>query len=361
MENTNINEKVDLLSLFPSELEELLISLGEPKFRAKQIFTGLHRGLSLSEMSNVGKRTEEKLSSVAFSSMPTVARKLVSSIDGTIKYLFRLHDGQSVESVVMKYKHGNTICISSQVGCRMGCKFCASTIGGKVRDLLPGELLGQIIMAQRDCGERISNIVMMGIGEPLDNYDNVVKFLKLVNHEDGLNIGYRHISLSTCGIPHKILELAKLDLPITLSISLHASNDETRSEIMPVNNSYNIEKLLSACREYYRSTERRISFEYTLISGKNDSKEQATALAKLLNSSLRTKNDTMPIHVNLIPVNEVRENGFVRSSQKAINEFAAELERRGLRATVRRKLGSDINASCGQLRRTEEKLEDTEF
>jgi len=361
MENTNIAQRADLLSLLPAELEELMLSVGEPKYRAKQIFTQLHRGLTPSEMTNIGKKTVDKLNEVSFCSLPTVAKKLVSAIDGTIKYLFRLTDGNSVESVVMKYKHGNTICISSQVGCRMGCKFCASTIGGKVRDLLPGELLGQIIMAQKDCNERISNIVMMGIGEPLDNYDNVTKFLRLVNHEDGLNIGYRHISLSTCGIPKKILELATLDLPITLSISLHASDDKTRSEIMPVNNSYNIDSLLSACREYYRSTERRISFEYTLISGKNDSKAQATQLANLLNSRLRTKNDTMPIHVNLIPVNEVRENGFTRSSQKAISEFAAELEKRGLRATVRRKLGSDINASCGQLRRAEENLNDTEF
>lgn len=361
MENNNTPKKVDLVSLFPEELEELMLSIGEPKYRAKQIFTQLHRGLSPEEMTNISAKTTAKLYEVAFCSLPKPIRKLVSAIDGTIKYLFKLSDGNCIESVVMKYKHGNTICISSQVGCRMGCKFCASTIGGKVRDLLPGELLGQIIMAQKDCGERISNIVMMGIGEPLDNYDNVIKFLKLVNHKDGINIGYRHISLSTCGIPHKILELAKLDLPITLSISLHASDDKTRSEIMPVNNAYNIDALLKACREYYHSTERRISFEYTLISGKNDSKAQAVQLANLLNSRLRSKTDTMPIHVNLIPVNEVRENGFVRSSQKAISEFAAELERRGLRATVRRKLGSDINASCGQLRRAEENLEDTEF
>ena len=361
MENANTIEKVDLVSLYPEELEELILSIGEPKYRAKQIFTQLHRGLTPSEMTNISAKTSAKLDEVSYCSFPRPVRKLVSAIDGTIKYLFRLSDGNCIESVVMKYKHGNTICISSQVGCRMGCKFCASTIGGKVRDLLPGELLGQIIMAQKDCGERISNIVMMGIGEPLDNYDNVVKFLRLVNNDDGINIGYRHISLSTCGIPHKILELAKLNLPITLSISLHASDDKTRSEIMPVNNAYNIDVLLKACREYYHSTERRISFEYTLISGKNDSKPQAVQLANLLNSRLRSKNDTMPIHVNLIPVNEVRENGFVRSSQRAISEFAAELERRGLRATVRRKLGSDINASCGQLRRAEEKLEDTEY
>jgi 23S rRNA (adenine2503-C2)-methyltransferase len=251
----------------------------------------------------------------------------------------------------MKYKHGNTICISSQVGCRMGCKFCASTIGGKVRDLLPGELLGQIIMAQKDCGERISNIVMMGIGEPLDNYDNVIKFLRLVGDPEGLNIGSRHISLSTCGLVPKINDLAKLDLPITLSISLHASDDKTRSEIMPVNNAFNISSLLDACRAYYSSTGRRISFEYTLISQKNDSKEQASRLAHLLNSKLRSKNDTMPIHVNLIPVNEVSESGFKRSDKAAVNAFAKVLESKGIRATVRRKLGADINASCGQLRR----------
>ena len=352
------NEKVELLSLSPSELEALVLSVGEPKFRAKQIFTQLHRGLTVREMTNISKKTADKLDLVSYCYFPEVARKLVSAIDGTVKYLFSLRDGNCIESVVMKYNHGNTICISSQVGCRMGCKFCASTIGGKVRDLTPGELIGQIIAAEKDCGERISNIVMMGIGEPLDNYDNVIKFLRLVGDPEGLNIGYRHISLSTCGLVPKINELAKLDLPITLSISLHASDDKTRSEIMPVNNAYNIDSLLKACKNYYAATGRRISFEYTLISGKNDSKEQAAQLAGLLNSKLRSKKDTMPIHVNLIPVNEVRENGFTRSSAKAISEFAAELERRGIRATVRRKLGSDINASCGQLRRATEGIEE---
>ena len=356
----NSTEKLELLSLFPAELEDLILSIGEPKFRAKQIFTQLHRGLTIREMTNVSKKTADKLDEVSYCYFPEVARKLVSAIDGTVKYLFSLRDGNCIESVVMKYKHGNTICISSQVGCRMGCRFCASTIGGKVRDLTPGELLGQIIAAEKDLGERISNIVMMGIGEPLDNYDNVIKFLRLVGDPEGLNIGYRHISLSTCGIVPKIGELAKLDLPITLSISLHASDDATRSEIMPVNNAYNIDSLLSACKSYYAATGRRISFEYTLISGKNDSKEQATQLANLLNSRLRSRKDTMPIHVNLIPVNEVRENGFTRSSAKAISDFAAELERKGIRATVRRKLGSDINASCGQLRRAAENIEDKE-
>ena len=238
----------------------------------------------------------------------------------------------------------------------MGCRFCASTIDGRVRDLMPSELLGQIIAAERDLGERISNIVMMGIGEPLDNYTNVIKFLRLVGDKDGINIGYRHISLSTCGIVPKIKELEKENLPITLSISLHASNDETRSEIMPINRKYSISELLDACRSYFASTGRRISFEYTLISGKNDSVKAAEELAALLNSKLRSRSDAMPIHVNLIPVNEVVENGFKRSSQKAIRDFAAELERHGVRATVRRKLGGDINASCGQLRRESENI-----
>ncbi len=354
----NTNEKKELLSLSPAELEELVLSIGEPKFRAKQIFPQLHKGLTVREMTNVGKKVSDKLDEVSYCYFPDVAKKLTSAIDGTVKYLFSLRDGNCIESVVMRYKHGNTICISSQVGCRMGCRFCASTIGGKVRDLTAGELLGQIIAAEKDTGERISNIVMMGIGEPLDNYNNVIKFLRLVGEPEGLNIGYRHISLSTCGVVPKINELAKLDLPITLSISLHASDDQTRSEIMPINNAYNIDSLLTACKNYYGATGRRISFEYTLISGKNDSKEQATRLASLLNSKLRSRNDTMPIHVNLIPVNEVRENGFVRSSAKAISEFAAELERKGIRATVRRKLGSDINASCGQLRRATEGIEE---
>jgi 23S rRNA (adenine2503-C2)-methyltransferase len=251
----------------------------------------------------------------------------------------------------MKYDHGNTICISSQVGCRMGCRFCASTIGGKVRDLTPAELLGQVIAAQKDLGERISNIVMMGIGEPLDNYDNVLKFLHLVNDENGICIGYRHISLSTCGLVDKIERLMGEDLPITLSISLHAPDDETRSAIMPINNRWGVDALLEACRAYFARTGRRISFEYTLISGKNDSPENAQKLARVLNAKLRSRTETMPIHVNLIPVNEVSETGFKHSSKAAVAAFAKILESKGIRATVRRKLGSDINASCGQLRR----------
>ena len=344
-------DKKELLSLTQGELTELLLSLGEPKFRAEQMFPQLHRGVAPHEMTNVGKATVQKLAEVASYHLPVVKRKLISAIDGTIKYLFELSDGHCVESVVMHYEHGTTICISSQVGCAMGCRFCASTIGGKVRNLTPAELLGQVIAAAKDSGERIDGIVMMGIGEPLDNFDNVVRFLQLVNHEKGLNIGYRHISLSTCGLVPRIDRLAELSLPITLSISLHAADNETRSAIMPVNDRYPIEELLAACLRYYNKTGRRISFEYTLISGKNDSKEAAGKLALLLNRSLRTRTKTMPIHVNLIPVNEVKETGFQRAGAAAIKAFAAVLEKNGIRATVRRKLGADINASCGQLRR----------
>ena len=345
----------DLLSLFPEELECLLLSVGEPKYRAGQMFPQLHKGLSPADMTNIGKKTRERLAVVAEYYLPSVRRKLVSALDGTVKYLFELRDGHCVESVVMRYNHGNTICISSQVGCRMGCRFCASTIGGKVRDLVPGELLGQVIAAQKDLGERISNIVMMGIGEPLDNYDNVVKFLKLVAHPGGLNIGYRHISLSTCGVVSGIYKLAEEEFPITLSISLHAPDDETRSSIMPVNNRWGVDELLTACKDYYDRTGRRLSFEYTLIAGKNDTVEGASKLANVLNRHLRTRTTTMPIHVNLIPVNEVEETGFVRSGDEAVKAFAAVLEKRGIRATIRRKLGADINASCGQLRRAEQK------
>ncbi len=346
--------KKDLLSLDQKELTELVLSLGEPKYRAEQLFSQMHKGVSPEQMTNISKSFKQKLSEVAYFYLPTIEKKLVSAIDGTVKYLFALSDGNCVESVVMKYKHGNTICISSQVGCLMGCAFCASTIGGKVRDLAPSELLGQIIAAERDGGERISNIVMMGIGEPLDNYDNVIKFLRLVGNEKGLNIGYRHISLSTCGLVDKIALLAKEDLPITLSISLHASDDATRSSIMPINKKWNIDALLDACKDYFQKTGRRISFEYTLIAGKNDSVEAAKKLAALLNSKLRSRTETMPIHVNLIPVNEVKESGFERSAKEAVDKFAATLNKLGLRATVRRKLGADINASCGQLRRAHE-------
>ena len=345
-----VNGKRDIYSMSYEELAEFVASLGEPKFRAGQIASWIPSGTPVSEMSNLSKALRAKLAEKTVDTLPKVEEKLVSKIDGTVKYLFSLYDGACIESVFMRYKHGNTLCISSQVGCRMGCRFCASTIGGKVRDLLPSELLGQIIAAQRDTGERVSNVVMMGIGEPLDNFDNVVKFLELVNREDGLNIGYRHISLSTCGIVPKIYELAELDLPITLSISLHAATDEKRSAIMPINNKWKIDELLSACVDYWRKTGRRISFEYTLISGKNDTPADARELAALLRNAFRATD--APLHVNLIRVNEVKETGFKEGTGESANQFASILESYGIVATVRRRLGRDVNAACGQLRRS---------
>ena len=344
-----MTEKIDLYSMLPEELEEYFVSLGEPKFRAKQTFPRLAKGDGIDGLTNLSKALRARLAEETVDTLPKVEEKYVSKIDGTVKYLFRLHDGSCIESVLMKYKHGNTLCISSQVGCYMGCKFCASTIGGKVRDLYPSELLGQVIAAELDSGERVSNIVMMGIGEPLDNFDNVIKFLKLVNHPDGLNIGYRHISLSTCGVVPGIYKLSEVDIPITLSISLHASNDEKRTEIMPVNKKWKIAELLSACVDYYKVTGRRISFEYTLISGKNDTEEDAKELATLLKNAFRGTG--APIHVNLIRVNEVKETGFKKGSAESANNFAKTLERLGVVATVRRRLGADVNAACGQLRR----------
>lgn len=342
-------DKIDIYSMLPEELTEFFKSIGEPAFRAKQVFPLLAAGEPISEMTNLSKPLRQRLGEMTLDTMPRVEQKLTSRIDGTIKYLFKLHDGECIESVFMRYKHGNTLCISSQVGCRMGCRFCASTIGGRVRNLLPSELLGQVIAAERDTGLRVSNIVMMGIGEPLDNYDNVIKFLKLVNVPGGLNIGYRHISLSTCGVVPGIRALAEEELPITLSISLHACNDEKRSQIMPVNNKWKIKELLDACVYYYGRTGRRISFEYTLIGGKNDTPEEALALAKLLCTAF--KGTGAPIHVNLIRVNEVKETGFKAGSTDSANRFAEVLNANGCVATVRRRLGSDVNAACGQLRR----------
>ena len=330
------------------EVEELVVSLGEPKYRAKQIYSWLMKGVWGEGMKNVPKKTTELLNGVCEIRLPRVVKRLDSKLDGTKKYLFELIDGECIESVFMKYEHGNTLCISSQVGCRMGCKFCASTIGGKVRDLTPSEMLGQIICAQADTGERISNVVMMGIGEPLDNYDNTIKFLRLVSSADGLNIGLRHISVSTCGVVDKIDALADEGLPITLSISLHAYDDETRGAIMPINKKYGVSELLSACERYFNKTGRRISFEYTLIADKNDSTEGAEALARVLKKHIRSTP-----HVNLIPLNEVSETGLTTS--KNVNNFKRRLISLGINATVRRRLGSDINASCGQLRRQKQK------
>ena len=347
-----MDQRLDLASMSQEELQAFLCELGEPKFRAKQLFAWLQSGAGPQEMTNLSKQLRARLDELYLDTRPVVREKLVSKIDGTIKYLFELYDGACIESVLMKYKHGNTICISSQVGCRMGCRFCASTIGGRLRNLLPSELLGQIITAERDSGEPISNVVMMGIGEPLDNYDNVVKFLHLVNSREGLNIGYRHISLSTCGVVPGILALAEQELPITLSISLHAADDECRSEIMPVNKKWNIKELLSACVSYYHRCGRRISFEYTLIMGKNDSTEDAGRLGVLLKSAF--SGTGAPIHVNIIRVNEVEETGFKRGSEASVRAFSDKLSEYGITATVRRRLGADVNGACGQLRRSRE-------
>ena len=333
---------IDIKSMTQEELGAWLKEQGEPGFRAKQIFTWLHRGTtSFEEMTNLSKPLRERLSAQCVITHPQVERKQVSAQDGTIKYLWRLLDGNCIETVLMHYHHGNTVCISSQVGCRMGCAFCASTLGGKVRDLTPSEMLDQVLFTQLDSGQPISNIVLMGIGEPLDNFDTVLRFLELVNHPDGLNIGMRHISLSTCGLTEKIDKLAEHRLQLTLSVSLHAPDDETRSRIMPVNRGIGVEKLFDTCRRYFETTGRRISYEYAMIDGVNDSDAQADLLARRLKGT--------PGHVNLIPLNEVKESPLKPSRRVA--EFQHRLERQGVTVTVRRKLGGDIDASCGQLRR----------
>ena len=334
----------DLLSLSLAELENYIVSIGEPKFRAKQIFGWLMKGRDLDGMNNVPRALTEKLKGDAFVSSVKLEEKRVSS-DGTQKFLFSLYDGERIESVLMKYERGYTVCISTEAGCPMGCAFCASTLGGLSRRLLPGEMLSQVMYAQAEAGEKLSGIVLMGIGEPLDNYDNVLKFLRLVGSPDGLNIGYRHISLSTCGLVDKIYRLAEEDLPITLSISLHASDNETRSALMPVNKKWCIEELLVACRDYFAKTGRRISFEYTLAAGKNDTEKDARALSAILKKYC----GDMPLHVNLIPVNATGR-GFSPSDRANVNRFAEVLEKNDIVATVRRHLGGDINASCGQLR-----------
>lgn len=334
--------QTDLKSMNIEEMTAFLGELGEPSFRGKQIFRWLHRGVtSFEEMSDLSKGLRERLSQSCFITAPTVERKQVSKLDGTIKYLWHLRDGNCVETVLMRYHHGNTVCISSQVGCRMGCAFCASTIGGKVRDLTPAEMLDQVLFTQIDSGFPISNIVLMGIGEPLDNMDTVLRFLELVNSPEGLNIGMRHISLSTCGLVEQIDKLAQLRLQLTLSVSLHAPDDETRSKLMPVNRSVGVEKLFACCKRYFETTGRRISYEYSMIEGVNDHDWQADLLVRHLKGT--------PGHVNLIPLNEVAESPFKPS--RRIREFQQRLEEQGITVTVRRRLGGDIDASCGQLRR----------
>lgn len=332
----------DIKSKNLSEMTEFLKSMGESGFRGKQVFHWLHRGVtSFDEMSDLSKTLREKLTQTCYIAAPVVERKQVSKLDGTIKYLWRLRDGNCVETVLMRYHHGNTVCISSQVGCRMGCAFCASTIGGKVRNLEPSEMLDQVLFTQLDSGYPISNIVLMGIGEPLDNMQTVLRFLELVNSPDGMNIGMRHISLSTCGLVDQIDKLAELQLQLTLSVSLHAPDDETRSKLMPVNRGIGVERLFDCCRHYFETTGRRISYEYSMIDGVNDHDWQADLLVKHLKGT--------PGHVNLIPLNEVAESPFKPS--RRIREFQKRLEDQGVTATVRRKLGGDIDASCGQLRR----------
>lgn len=334
---------IDILSLYPNEIEELVESLGEKKYRASQIFSWLYKGVTdFSQMTNLSKTFIAKLKEKAVIKQITVEKKLVSSIDGTVKHLFTLDDGEKIESVLMRYKHGNTICISTQAGCRMGCSFCASTMNGWRRNLTPSEMLLQIMKTEADAGEKISNIVLMGIGEPLDNYDNVIRFIRLANHKDGLNIGMRHISLSTCGLVDKINRLAEEDIPLTLSVSLHAADNEVRRSMMPVANKWTVEELIDACKRYIEKTGRRISFEYAMIQGVNDSVRDAEKLGKLLSGML--------CHVNLIPINPVGGKNYKKSEKNSIGVFTRTLEKYKINVTVRRKLGSDIDASCGQLR-----------
>ena len=335
---------MNLKSLTMPEMAAEFQKLGQPGFRAKQVFTWLHKGArSYDEMTNLPKALRELLSKQYPICPPRVVRKQESQRDGTIKYLWELHDGNCVETVLMRYHYGNTVCISTEVGCRMGCAFCASTLGGLVRRLEPHEMLDQVLFTQVDSGLPVSHIVLMGIGEPLDNFENVMRFLELVNSPEGMNISMRHISLSTCGLVPKIDELAKRKLQLTLSVSLHAPNDEVRNKIMPVNRAYPSEELLEACRRYYAQTSRRISFEYAMIDGVNDSEEDARELLRRLKG--------LPAHFNLIPLNHVEESPLKPSSRAAVAKFQKLLEDGGVPATVRRTLGGDIDASCGQLRR----------
>ena len=334
----------DIKAMLPDELAAALKQMGEPAYRAKQIFQWLARGVSsFDEMTNLSKSLREKLNASFFIPTLKMLRKQVSAQDGTIKYLWELPDGNAVETVVIRYHHGNTVCISSQVGCRQGCAFCASTIGGLIRGLESSEMLEEVLSSERESGLKISNIVLMGIGEPLDNFDSVMRFLRLINHPDGANIGMRHISLSTCGLIERFDDLAAQDLQLTLSVSLHAPDDETRSKIMPANRGRGVAALIDACERYYRHTGRRISFEYAMIDGVNDTPRHAKLLARHAKR--------ISAHVNLIPLNHVEERAFRPSTPEHLQEFINILEREGVNVTVRRRLGSDVDASCGQLRK----------
>ena len=339
---------MNLKSMTLPEVTAAIQELGQPAFRGKQVYTWLHKGVrSYEEMTNLPKALRERLQQVYPLYIPQVVRKQESQRDGTIQYLWKLSDGNCVETVLMRYHYGNTVCISTEVGCAMGCAFCASTLGGLVRRLEPSEMLDQVLFTQIDSGLPVSHIVLMGIGEPLDNFDNVMRFLELVNSPDGMNISMRHISLSTCGLVPKIDALAQKKLQISLAISLHGPNNDIRGKIMPVNKAYPIEKVLEACRRYYDATSRRIHFEYAMIDGVNDSEANARELLQRLKG--------LPAHVNMIPLNHVEESPLKPSSRQAVARFQQILEAGGVTATVRRTLGGDIDASCGQLRRKHEK------
>lgn len=338
-----------LIDLFPEELAERLKEMGQPSFRAKQVFTWLHKGVNYQEMSNIPASLREQLSAIDVGQPVRILESFVSKKDGTEKYLFELRDGHCVEGVLMRYKYGATLCISTQVGCKMGCAFCASTLEGCIRNLKSGEMLGQVLAVNRHLtDEKVHNIVLMGSGEPLDNYDNVVRFLRLVSHEMGLNIGLRHISLSTCGLAPRMENLAEEGLPVTLSVSLHAPNDAIRRRIMPIANTYSIERLMTACRYWVEKTGRRIVFEYALIDNVNAQPQQAKELAALLRG--------LQCHVNLIPLNDVKERNLNGVSRQTAEDFMKELEDRHISATIRREMGSDIQGACGQLRRRYLKL-----
>ncbi len=339
-----MEDKKDIKSYNYIELEQEMKAMGEKAFRAKQIYQWLHkeRVKSFDEMTNLSKALREKLSENFMINTLEQVDVLISKIDGTRKYLFRIQGGSIIESVFMKYHHGNSVCISTQSGCRMGCKFCASTLNGLERNLTPSDLLEQIYRIEEDTGEKVSNIVLMGSGEPMDNFDNVVKFLGMITDEYGKNLSQRNITVSTCGLVPKIRELADMKLQITLALSLHASDDETRKELMPIANKYTIEEVLDACRYYFDKTGRRITFEYSLVAGINDTVEEAQKLANLVKG--------INCHVNLIPVNPIKERDFVQSENKAVQAFKSRLEKNKINATIRREMGRDINGACGQLR-----------
>ncbi|MCL4440138.1 MAG: 23S rRNA (adenine(2503)-C(2))-methyltransferase RlmN [Firmicutes bacterium] len=341
----NSNQKVNLKDLNLAEIKQFLTELGEKPFRAEQLCQWMFaKGVTgFDEMTNLSKELRTKMAELAFLSLPKILARQQSARGDTVKYLFGLTDGHAVESVLMKHSYGNSACVSTQVGCRMGCLFCASTLGGLVRNLSPAEIYDQVLGIQKDAGERVSHIVIMGTGEPLDNFDNVLKFLENINAGYGMNIGYRHITLSTCGLVPRMKELALKKLPLTLAVSLHAPNDELRDQLVPINRRYKLQELMQACREYIDITGRRITFEYALLAGMNDSEEHARQLVTLLTGLM--------CHINLIPVNPVEECGFNRTSPEKVEKFRTILDRGGLNVTVRRELGADIDAACGQLRR----------